>query len=140
MLNNAAARRVALAGTVLGVVLATGACGAKPTASVGEPVILAVPAPEATPALPPTVAVTDPSPSPAPEPNAKGPMPAPINPTLVEQAAAGVEPNTTLGAVVFDRVSGRRVAVGERRPAVPVRVAGQADDRHRRAEPGRLRE
>ncbi len=106
MLNNAAARRVALAGTVLGVVLATGACGAKPTASVGEPVILAVPAPEATPALPPTVAVTVPSPSPAPEPNAKGPMPAPINPTLVEQAATGVEPNTTLGAVVFDRVTG----------------------------------
>jgi len=104
MLNNAAARRVALAGAVVGVVLATGACGAKPTASAGEPVIMAAPAPADTPAAPPTVSTA--TPTPTPDPNARGQLPPPIDPALVEKAATEVEPNTTLGAVVFDRATG----------------------------------
>jgi len=99
---NIAARRAALVAAVFGVVLATGACGAHPTASVGEPVILAAPAPAAT--TPPSVVSTQPVPEPEPKPGASGAKP--IDPGLLQNAAASVEPNTTLGAVVFDRLAG----------------------------------
>jgi hypothetical protein len=100
---NIAARRAALVAAVFGVVLATGACGTHPTAQVGEPVILAAPGPAAS-APPPVVVNTQPVQEPAPEPDSSGATP--IDPALLANAAAGVEPNTTLGAVVFDRTAG----------------------------------
>jgi hypothetical protein len=103
---NYSARRVGLVAAVVGVAVATGACGARQPTGFGEPVILAAPAPRVT-STPPLVV-----PSQTPEPPARtAPAPDPtrlseIDPALPENAARRVEPNTTLGAVVFDRVSG----------------------------------
>lgn len=100
---NFAARRVAVLAVLAAATVVTGTgCGARPTASVGEHVILAAPAPResALPLPPPQPEVTAQPPA-EPHPN-----PAAINPAALEAAARKVEPNTTLGAVVFDRVSG----------------------------------
>ena len=108
---NFAARRVAILAVLAATTVVTGSgCGARPTASVGEPVILAAPAPADSPMpLPspqpqettPPGATTPPTP---PNPNPAG-IPA-IDPAVVEEAARKVEPNTTLGAVVYDRATG----------------------------------
>jgi hypothetical protein len=107
---NFAARRVAIL-TVLAAttVVAGSGCGARPTASAGEHVILAAPAPSDAPVpLPPPQAEPTVQPQPTTQPPAN---PAPANgvtldPAALEEAARKVEPNTTLSAVVFDRVSG----------------------------------
>jgi hypothetical protein len=102
---NFGVRRGLLVGVVLGIALTTGACGARPTATAGEVVILTAPpaavstvsvVPEPTPA-------PSPAPGPAPGPGPSGAEPMPIDPNLLVAAAQKVEPNTTLGAVVFDR-------------------------------------
>ena len=105
---NFAARRVAILAVLAATTVATGSgCGARPTASAGEPVILAAPAPADSPV-----------PLPQPEPKETVPTTTPpalpdvppraleINPAALEAEAMKVEPNTTLGVVVFDRVSG----------------------------------
>lgn len=109
---NFAVRRVAILAVLAATTVVTGTgCGARPTASVGDPVILAAPAPvESAPRLPlpppRTEAKTAQPAQPPAQPNPDaGPAPA-INPAALEAAARKVEPNTTLGAVVFDRVSG----------------------------------
>jgi hypothetical protein len=109
---NFAVRRVAILAVLAATTVVTGTgCGARPTASVGDPVILAAPAPvESAPRLPlpppRTEAETAQPVQPPAQPNPDaGPAPA-INPAALEAAARKVEPNTTLGAVVFDRVSG----------------------------------
>lgn len=102
-MSNYAARRVTLVATVLGAAIVASACGARPTASVGEPVILAAPAPTATVQDAPQVETTQPTPPPD-KPKDMGNTP--IDPNLLEQAAVGAEPNTTLGAVVLDRTTG----------------------------------
>ncbi len=106
---NFAARRVAILAVLAATTVVTGSgCGARPTASVGEPVILAAPVPQnpALPQPPPeTAATTQPPTRASAEPNPGGGAPA-IDPSALEAAARKVEPNTTLGAVVFDRVSG----------------------------------
>jgi hypothetical protein len=99
MLNNIG-RRTVLVGAVLGIAAVTGACGARPTATVGEPVVVIAPqtslsTPPAADSTPPP-ATSDPSGAQAP----------PIDPESLVRAAESVEPNTTLGAVVFDRVIG----------------------------------
>jgi hypothetical protein len=99
-------RRVWLVVAVVGVAVTVGACGVRPTAGAGDPVILAAPAPESAPPLPvTTVPAETPAPvaEPAPGPGGSG---AAIDPAGLEEAARDVEPNTTLGAVVFDRVTG----------------------------------
>jgi hypothetical protein len=94
MLNNIG-RRAVLVGTVLGIAAVTGACGARPTATVGEPVVVMVPQ---------TSLSTPPAAEPTPPPAPRGAQP--IDPQLLVTAAESVEPNTTLGAVVFDRITG----------------------------------
>jgi hypothetical protein len=98
MLDHAARRGALLVPLVVLAAAVTGGCGTRPSASAGEPVVLAAPA---TPALPPpAVTTTRPAAQPAPwaDPGA---------------AAARVEPNTTLAAVVLDRVTGDRpVSIG----------------------------
>jgi len=101
------ARRVALAGVSLAVVIGmaamTSACGVRPGATAAEPVI-----------NPPTTSTSTPSattPSEAPSPVAAptmSPVPTnpnglPIDPQAMVAAATNVEPNTTLGATVYDR-------------------------------------
>ena len=108
---NFAARRVAILAVLAATTVVTGSgCGARPTASVGEPVILAAPAPQnpAVPLPPPETTATTQPPAQTPAPPASGKAPA-IDPSALEAAARKVEPNTTLGAVVFDRVSGAPV-------------------------------
>jgi len=108
---NYAARRVALLAVLAATTVVTGSgCGARPTASVGEHVILAAPAPSAVPLpvpVPPrtTTRTTTPTPRSTTTPDRPG-APA-IDPAALETAAREVEPNTTLGAVVLDRVTGR---------------------------------
>jgi hypothetical protein len=104
---NFAARRVAILAVLAATTVVTGTgCGARPTASVGEHVILAAPAPResALPLPPPQPEVTAAQPPAEPPPNPAAP-PA-IDPAALGAAARKVEPNTTLGAVVFDRASG----------------------------------
>jgi hypothetical protein len=108
---NYSVRRVALAGVSVvvagGLAFVTSACGARPTASVPEPAVIAQtqPSTSTTPSAttPPT---TSPSAAPGPDGGA-APGGAVLDPAPLEQAAAAVEPNTTLGAVVFDRVTGQ---------------------------------
>jgi hypothetical protein len=98
------AGRVALTGLCAAAIIGlAGGCGVRPTAAVGEPVIL----PPVTPTLS--------SPAPAPVPSTtEDPPPArtkpagtqPIDGKKLVAAAQQVEANTTLGAVVFDRVAG----------------------------------
>lgn len=115
MLTSAVRRVALLAVLVTATVVTAGACGARPSASVGDPVILAAPAQTPVP-LPPRTTV-----SPAPKPKPK-PKPSPktepnvsasgVDQSSVTAAALDIEPNTTLAAVVFDRVSGAsRVSV-----------------------------
>jgi hypothetical protein len=78
------------------------ACGGHPAvglAAAPEPVI-----PVATTSAPPTPMPKNPAPKPQPKPK---PRPKPITGERLARAAATVEPNTTLGAVVFDRTTGR---------------------------------
>ncbi len=89
-------------GVVLGVALATGACGTRPTA-VGDPVIL-TPTHATSNALPvPLETAPPPEPNPRQQPPAGADAPAAIDPDVLVAAARQAEPNTTLGAVVFDR-------------------------------------
>jgi hypothetical protein len=99
------AGRVALVGVCVATIIGlAGACGVRPTAAVGEPVIV-VPAT-------PTVIVSSPAPVPAqsttePPPGTTQPAGSqPIDGKQLVAAARDVEANTTLGAVVFDRVAG----------------------------------
>lgn len=106
MLNSS--RRVVLIGfsvaVAVGVATLTGACGVRPTASVGE--VAVAPPPSTTVSATTTPAQTSP-PAPAPSaPPSIGPM---LDPQPMLAAARSVEPNTTLGAVVFDRVTGQEV-------------------------------
>src|SRR6266498_4096935 len=103
------ARRVALVGTVVvavGVAALTSACGARPTASVAEPVLV----PQRTPS---TTVVSTPPPSITPTPTKDTGTPnkgAPgLDANLLVAAATQVEPNTTLGAVGYDRVTGQEL-------------------------------
>lgn len=104
---NSSARRAAIAGVsfalVVGVAAVTGACGVRPTATAADPAIV----PQAT-STSTSSATTPPAVTPSPEPNpmtrpAEGAAPM-LDPQMVVAAAAGVEPNTTLGAVVYDRL------------------------------------
>ncbi|MFC4857998.1 hypothetical protein [Actinophytocola glycyrrhizae] len=110
MLNHAA-RRVAILAVLAATTVVVGSgCGARPSASVGDPVILAAPAPAAPQPLPLPKTGTGTGTTPT-QPPANPDVPA-IEPALPEAAARKVEPNTTLGAVVFDRVSnGARLSV-----------------------------
>lgn len=97
-MSNYPVRRLGLAGVVLGIALTTGACGARQVPTVGNQ-------PAAAPNTTPVATVPPSPPAPRPEP-APGPdVPSTIDPTILVNAAA-VEPNTTLGAVVFDRATG----------------------------------
>ncbi|TDV52217.1 serine hydrolase [Actinophytocola oryzae] len=112
---NSSARRAALLGAsaavVIGVAALTGACGARPTATIGEPVIV----PQATA----TTSVSVPAPQPKPDPKDAPPVNSPkdsgspLDPQNVLAAAVQVEPNTTLGAVVFDTVTNKELLVIE---------------------------
>jgi hypothetical protein len=113
MLNFAARRVAILAVLAATTVVTSSGCGARPTASAGGPVILTAPAPteSALPLPPPQPEVTTQPPAqPTTQPPTQpvpGAADAPaIDPGALEAAARQVEPNTTLGAVVFDRVSG----------------------------------
>ncbi|HEX6358523.1 hypothetical protein [Actinophytocola sp.] len=107
-------RRVAFIGisvaVAVGVTTLTGACGARPTATVGD---MAVAAP--TPTIATAPAQTSPSQTTPPaatpsSPPATSPEVGPrLDPQPLLAAAQGIEPNTTLGAVVFDRVTGREL-------------------------------
>jgi hypothetical protein len=104
------ARRLALTGVSLavaiGAVALTGACGARPTVVVADHVIV----PQATPTSSASVTPSQTTPPPATEPPpATVPAPGPVDPNKLQAAAAGIEPNTTLGAVVFDRTTGQEV-------------------------------
>jgi hypothetical protein len=107
---NSIARRVALTGVsvvvVVGVTALTGACGARPSTSAGD-VVIATPAPDATTstASSTTPPQTEP-PSPAPGPPGDLAIGPQLDPKPVLEAAKSVEPNTTLGAVVYDRATG----------------------------------
>ena len=112
---NYSVRRVALTGVSVvvagGLAFVTAGCGARPTAHAGEPVIIAQTQPStassassATPSA--TTPPTDPTTTP---PGAETGAPNMIDPAPLEQAARGVEPNTTLGAVVYDRVTSREL-------------------------------
>lgn len=108
---NYSVRRVALAGVSLvvagGLAFVTSACGARPTASVAEPVIIAQTRPS-TSTTPTTTTPPTTSPSETPGPDQGVPAAAaPLDSAPLRQAAAHVEPNTVLGAVVYDRVTGR---------------------------------
>jgi hypothetical protein len=113
---NYSVRRVALAGVSVvvagGLAFVTSACGARPTVGVAEPVIIAQtqPSTSTTPSatVPPVATPSADSPSDAPgAAGATAQGGALLDPAPLVQAAAGVEPNTTLGAVVFDRVTGQ---------------------------------
>lgn len=76
------------------------ACGGQPAidlAAAPEPVI-----PVATTSAPPTPMPKNPAPKPKPRPVPKG-----VSGERLAHAAAGVEPATTLGAVVYDRRTGK---------------------------------
>jgi CubicO group peptidase (beta-lactamase class C family) len=105
------ARRAALTGVCLAAAAAlTGACGVRPTATVGEPVIVPAATPSASATTPSSATPPDAPASPEPaEPMAGGQ----IDPNLPLAAATDVEPNTTLGAVVFDRASNQELLAVE---------------------------
>jgi hypothetical protein len=108
---NYSVRRVALAGVSVvvagGLAFVTSACGARPTASVGEPVIIGQTQPStSTTPSPTTPPVTTQPESPAPG-EGLPPTGGSLDSAPLQQAAAGVEPNTVLGAVVYDRVTGQ---------------------------------
>src|SRR5690349_19462863 len=103
MLTFPVRRAALLAVLVTATAVTTGACGARPPAPVGDVVILAAPAQPPVPLTPRTT--VSPTPRPKPSPKPKGASSG-ADPSRLTTAAQGVEPNTTLAAVVFDRVSG----------------------------------
>jgi hypothetical protein len=100
------ARRPVLVGAVavvaFGLVAVTGACGARPVATIAEPVIV----PQSVPTT--TVSV-QPAPAPKEPPANESPKPGLIDAKPVMAAATSIESNTTLGAVVYDRVTGQEL-------------------------------
>jgi hypothetical protein len=110
---NFSIRRAALTGVAVvvasGLAFVTSACGARPTATIGEPVIIA----QTQPSTSTTSSVTMPTTTAPPETGASDTGVEPGQPALdsapLLQAAKGVEPNTKLGAVVFDRTRGEAV-------------------------------
>lgn len=106
------ARRVALTGVALalavGAGVLTGACGVRPTATVGEPVIVPAGTPTASASSTTAPATTSASGA-AGTPEPKQPPSGPIDPNPLLAAAANVEPNTTLGAMVFDRTTSQEL-------------------------------
>ena len=110
---NYSVRRAALTGVAVvvasGLAFATSACGARPTATTAEPVIIA----QTQPSTSTTSSVTMPTTTTPPETGASDtgvpPGQATVDSAPLLQAAKGVEPNTKLGAVVFDRTSGQAV-------------------------------
>ncbi len=110
MLNYAARRVALLAVLAATTVVTSSACGARPPASVGEHVILAAPAPAPSklPQPPPQTATPSPK-SPSPSPESPPPRKPVLDAKAMLAAARTVEPNTTLGAVVHDRVTGATV-------------------------------
>lgn len=109
-------RRVALACVVVGAAVAAGGCGVRP-GPVAEPVVVAAPAPDTAVAAPLSVPLPVPLSTPTPTPPPSDPpaavdaptqsgVPPQLDPAPMQNAAAAAEPNTTLGAVVYDRVSG----------------------------------
>ncbi|HEV7648932.1 MAG TPA: hypothetical protein VGP26_12270 [Actinophytocola sp.] len=105
-------RSVPLRGVCLLVVLPllglTVACGGRPGAEAGR--VLAAQRGPAPPASRPATTAARPAPKPKPKPKkprtTKRPTP-PVSGDLLRKAAAGMEPGTTLGAAVFDRVTGK---------------------------------
>lgn len=109
MLTSAVRRVALLAVFVTATVVTAGACGARPSASVGDPVILAAPAQTPVPLTPRATVSPAPKPKPRPKPSPKTKPKEPaseVDQSSVTAAALQVEPNTTLAAVVFDRASG----------------------------------
>lgn len=102
------ARRTVLVGTAavlaIGIAALAGACGVRPTVTIAEPVIV----PQSAPPTTTTTVSVQPAPTPKETPGRAGSM-RPIDAKPLVAAATGVEPNTTLGAVVFDRVSGQEL-------------------------------
>jgi hypothetical protein len=104
------ARRPVLVGAVavvaFGIVAVTGACGARPVATIADPVIVPQSVPTTTVSVQPA-----PAPAPAPQetPAGGGNKTQPIDAKPLVAAAASVEPNTTLAAVVFDRTTGQEL-------------------------------
>jgi hypothetical protein len=100
-------RRAALAlVVVVGAVVLAGACGKRPTTVVADHVIV----PQATPTS--EAGVTTPAVEPAPVPSdtvVPGPAGTSLNPDALLAAATKTEPNTALGAVVFDRTAGQEL-------------------------------
>ncbi|MFL6126237.1 hypothetical protein [Actinophytocola sp.] len=107
---NSSARRAALTGVclaaVIGVAGLTGACGVRPTAAAGAPVIIP---PVTTTSASSTPPATEVRPEPGPVPSKQGRL----DPRPLVAAAAAAEPNTTLGAVVFDRGTGTELLAVE---------------------------
>ena len=103
MLTYAARRVAVLAVLAATTVVTSSACGARPSASVGEPVILAAPAPASAPQKVPLPQPRQQAGTPSPDSRATG-KPE-LDPKPVLAAVTAVEPNTTLGAVVYDRVT-----------------------------------
>ena len=107
MLTFAVRRAALLAVLVTAIAVTTGACGARTPAPVGDVVILAAPAQTPVPLTPRTTVSTTPKPKPKPKPSPKPKGAASgVDQSSLAAAAQTVEPNTTLAAVVFDRVSG----------------------------------
>jgi hypothetical protein len=105
---NFTARRVALVGVAavvaVSIVAVTSACGVRPTTKAAGPVAVATTTPEPSTTPEPNPAppqVTSPPAEPRPD-GSPGGVPW-LDPAPMRQAVLGVEPNTTLGAVVFDR-------------------------------------
>lgn len=96
------ARRVAFVGIVVatvGVAALTSSCGARPAASFAEPVLV----PQKTP--PTSVGQA----SSSTVPTVEAPGQRPVDAQMLVRAATSVEPNTTLGAVVYDRTTGQEL-------------------------------
>lgn len=107
---NYSVRRVALTGVSVvvagGLAFVTAGCGARPTASAGEPVIIAQTQPSTASSETPSAVATPPeTTTPPAEPGPETGAQNMIDPAPLEQAARSVEPNTTLGAVVYDRTT-----------------------------------
>jgi hypothetical protein len=105
---NLSARRVAFVGAVTAAAVLLGACGVRPTSTVGEPVIVPQRLPTMTTSTssePPVTVPAETTSSQQPD-KREGAM---LDPQKVLAAATAIEPNTTLGAVVYDRMSGNEL-------------------------------
>lgn len=96
----------AAAGIAFGVAVLTGACGARPAATIAEPVIVPQAKPTSTVSVQPA---PPPPPVTTPENAPGGAETPPLEAQALVDAAAGAEPNTELGAVVFDRTTGQEL-------------------------------